>query len=211
MKETQVAEAQICSRLGSGARHHGEPLSGWQAFGLRDSCSAFLRPALRSMNDLPTCGVCRIHAELAGAGDPGAGGGEGELWIGRFGPWLLRHHPLPAPLPGWLLLDSLRHVGGPADFSDEECAALGPMLRRSSALVRELTGCDRVYAIAFGEGARHFHLHLIPRHGSDPASESWCVADLYRALLAGERPPADPDRVAELVRRARRLGAEGQL
>lgn len=68
--------------------------------------------------------------------------------------------------------------------------AFGPMLRRSSALVRQLSGCDRVYAIAFGEGARHFHLHLIPRHGADPASESWRVADLYRALVAegGLRP-----------------------
>lgn len=152
------------------------------------------------MNDLSACGVCRIHAQLPN-------GDGSELVIGRFGPWLLRHHPLPAPLPGWLILDSLRHVGGPADFSDEECMALGPMLRRSSALVRQLSGCDRVYAIAFGEGARHFHLHLIPRHGADPASESWRVADLYRALLAGERPQADPALVADLVRRARQLAA----
>jgi diadenosine tetraphosphate (Ap4A) HIT family hydrolase len=139
------------------------------------------------------CGICRIHA-----GAPGA-----ELGIHREGPWLLRHHPLPAPLAGWLMLDSLRHVGGPADFDAAECAALGPMLQRCSALVRELTGCERVYAIAFGEGARHFHLHLIPRHGADPDSESWRVADLYREVAAGERPPAEPAAVAALLERAR--------
>ena len=149
------------------------------------------------MAESSPCGVCRLHAGGAGA----------ELWIHRQGPWLLRHHPLPAPLPGWLVLDSLRHVGGPADFDPAECAALGPALQRASALVRELTGCARVYAIAFGEGARHFHLHLIPRHAADPQSESWRVADLYRQVAAGDRPAADPAAVAALVARGRERAA----
>jgi len=181
--------------------------------------AAFLWPEFRSMgdntSDSPTCGVCQIHGALAGSGftQPllAREAAAGDLAIGRFGPWLLRHHPLPAPLVGWLILDSLRHVGGPADFDAEESAALGPMLQRSSALVRELGGCERVYAIAFGEGARHFHLHLIPRHGSDPATESWRVADLYRAVSAGERPAAEPDSVLQLVRRARQASAGWQL
>jgi diadenosine tetraphosphate (Ap4A) HIT family hydrolase len=149
------------------------------------------------MSESCPCGVCRIHA-----GAPGS-----ELQIRRAGAWLLRHHPLPAPLPGWLVLDSLRHVGGPIDFDAAECADLGPMLQRCSALVRDLTGCERVYAIAFGEGARHFHLHLIPRHGSDAATESWRVADLYRQVAAGERPAADPAAVTALVARARECTA----
>lgn len=147
------------------------------------------------MAESSPCGICRLHA------------GGAELWIHRQEPWLLRHHPLPAPLPGWLVLDSLRHVGGPADFEPAECAALGRALQRASALVRELTGCERVYAIAFGEGARHFHLHLIPRHGADPQSESWRVADLYRQVAAGERPAADPEAVAALVARGRERAA----
>jgi diadenosine tetraphosphate (Ap4A) HIT family hydrolase len=149
------------------------------------------------MDDGTPCGICRLHANLA------AGGPEADLLIHRQGPWLLRHHPLPAPLPGWLLLDSVRHLGGPVDFEADEAAAFGPMLQRASALVRELSGCERVYAIAFGEGARHLHLHLIPRHGDDPASESWKVADLYRAMVEGRRPAADPQDVLALVRRAR--------
>ena len=176
--------------------------------------AAFLLPHVRSMIDPSSCGVCLIHGALASSGftqpSLAAAAGPGDLAIGRFGPWLLRHHPLPAPLVGWLILDSLRHVGGPADFDAHESAALGPMLQRSSALVRELSGCQRVYAVAFGEGARHFHLHLIPRHGSDPATESWRVADLYRAVKAGERPEADPDSVLQLVRRARQASADWQ-
>jgi diadenosine tetraphosphate (Ap4A) HIT family hydrolase len=62
-----------------------------------------------------------------------------------------------------------------------------------------------VYAIAFGEGAPHLHLHLIPRFAADPTSTAWSVADLYRDVVVGARPPADPDRVRELVARAREL------
>lgn len=144
------------------------------------------------------CGICLLH-------------GDGEVVardeILRQGPWLLRHHPRPAPLAGWLLLDARRHLGGPIDFQPEEAAAFGPMLQRCSALVRTLTGCERVYAIAFGEGARHLHVHLIPRHGEDPATEAWKAADLYRAVASGERAAAADQQVEELVREARELTA----
>ena len=52
------------------------------------------------------------------------------------------------------------------------------------------------------------HLHLIPRHASDPASEAWRVADLYRAVAQGERAPADPMAVARLMERARALSGD---
>ena len=51
---------------------------------------------------------------------------------------------------------------------------------------------------------RHLHLHLIPRFGSDPTSEAWKLADLYRAVAAGHRPPASPEAVRALVEEARR-------
>jgi len=106
-----------------------------------------------------TCAICQIH---------GAVSTQTSYEIGRGALWVLRHHPDPAPLLGWLLLDSARHLGGPADFNPEEAAAWGLAVQHASALVKELTGCDRVYAIAFGEGAPHLHLHLIPRFASDP-------------------------------------------
>ena len=120
----------------------------------------------------------------------------------------MRHHSAPAPLLGWLLLDSDRHLGGPADFSEAEAATFGEALRRGCALVRQLTGCERVYAIAFGEGAPHLHVHLIPRHAADAASKAWSVADLYRAVEAGQRSAADPALVADFVARARRQTAD---
>jgi diadenosine tetraphosphate (Ap4A) HIT family hydrolase len=111
-----------------------------------------------------------------------------ERWeIGRNERWLLSHHPDPAPLAGWMLLNAVRHLGGPVDFTPAAAAAWGRAIQAASRLVRELTGCERVYAIAFGEGARHLHLHLIPRHAGEESSEAWAVADLYRAVAAGRR------------------------
>ena len=141
-----------------------------------------------------SCAICQIH------GNPIH---QEAYAIGRGALWLLRHHPDPSPLAGWLLLDARRHLGGPLAFSDQEASSWGAAVRHASQLVQQLTGCERVYAIAFGEGAPHLHLHLIPRFASDPASAAWSVADLYRAVVAGERPAADPERVRELVVQAR--------
>ena len=143
---------------------------------------------------MSTCSVCQIH------GDPEA---QARYEIGRDSFWILRHHPDPAPLPGWLLLDASRHLGGPIDFLPSEAAAWGGVVKEASKLVQGLTGCERVYAIAFGEGARHLHLHLIPRFSQDPASEAWRVADLYRRVMNGSSPPASAIQVSALVERGR--------
>ena len=145
------------------------------------------------------CGVCRLHQ------DPVA---TERYEISRGPLWILRHHPDPAPLAGWLLLDSQRHISGPIAFNPEEASAWGGTVQEASQLLQRLTGCDRVYAIAFGEGVHHLHLHLIPRFAGESASEAWAVADLYRAVIAGTRPPADPSQVAELVDQGRALCPE---
>ena len=141
------------------------------------------------------CPICTLH------NDPGACA---RHEISRTPLWVLRHHPDPAPLPGWLLLDARRHCGGPIHFTPEEACSWGASVQQASQLVARLSTCERVYVIAFGESARHLHLHLVPRFGSDPASEAWEVADLYRAVARGERPGADPAAVKLFVERARR-------
>ena len=145
---------------------------------------------------MENCAICQLHL------DPTA---RERYEIQRSELWVLRHHPDPAPLPGWLLLDSLRHCSGPVDFTEAEAADWGGAVRDASGLVKQITGCERVYAIAFGEGAQHLHLHLIPRHLNDPASKAWAVADLYRAMDRGDQAAADPAAVASLVQRCRVL------
>ena len=140
------------------------------------------------------CPICALHAEPAMVRS---------YEIERSDLWVLRHHPDPAPLVGWMLLDSLRHCSGPLAFNAEEAADWGRAVRDASVLVQDLTGCDRVYAIAFGEGAQHLHLHLIPRFLNEPATAAWSVADHYRAVAGGDRQAAGPAAVQELIRRAR--------
>ena len=146
------------------------------------------------------CGICAIHADAAGHGHWECHRGER---------WIVRHHPEPAPLPGWTFLCTVRHVQGAADLTDAEAAELGTALRTVSRAVRDVTGCDRVYAIAFGQGAPHLHVHLVPRFDREEGTRAWNVADWYRAVERGERPPADPAAVADVVVRLRqRLAGE---
>ena len=55
--------------------------------------------------------------------------------------------------------------------------------------MKKITQCDRVYIIAFGEGAQHLHLHLIPRFIANPNTKAWSVADHYRSVDSGESSP----------------------
>ena len=145
------------------------------------------------------CPVCDLHRSQCA---------QDQYEIARNPLWLLRHHPEPSPLAGWLLLDSRRHLAGPQAFTVAEASSWGSLVQASCELVLALTGCDRVYTIAFGEGAHHLHLHLIPRRQSDPETCAWSVADLYRAVNNGLKPPADHGQIMELVHRARTLVAD---
>ena len=142
------------------------------------------------------CAICALHADAAELAAH-------EVWRSEL--WLLRHHPQPAPLPGWCLLDARRHCSGPIEFDAAEARNWGVMVQRASELVRRVTGCDRVYAVAFGEGARHLHLHLIPRCVSDPRTSAWRIADLYRDIEAGKVRAASADCVTDWMLCARAL------
>jgi diadenosine tetraphosphate (Ap4A) HIT family hydrolase len=140
------------------------------------------------------CGVCAIHR------DPHR---VTARECHRGDRWIVRHHPDPAPLAGWSFLCTVRHVQGPADLDDAEAAGFGPALRAASRAVRAATGCDRVYAIAFGQGAPHLHVHLVPRVDAEAETAAWRVADWYRAVERGERPAAAAAEVDDVVARLR--------
>lgn len=125
--------------------------------------------------------------------------------------WLVYHwKPEKAPLPGYLMFHSQRHVQGPADFTDEEAANFTFAIRHVSRILREVTGADRIYTIAIGETGPHLHAHLIPRYsdarlkamGIEPKmGTAMGVFDLFRAVSGGQHPPTD-------VAQVRRVCAE---
>ncbi|MBL9149933.1 MAG: diadenosine tetraphosphate hydrolase [Phycisphaerae bacterium] len=134
------------------------------------------------------CSICRL---LETARDDG-------LVVAEADRWVLRHHLPPAPLAGWLLLCARRHVQGPARLeSDEDACEFGLMVRDAARALEVTTGALRVYAIAFGEGSQHLHVHLIPRLAAHPETAAWNVADWYRAVERGERRPASDAAIAD--------------
>ncbi len=146
------------------------------------------------------CGICEIHSDVDHLNNL-------EIWRNRH--WLLRHHPHPSPLLGWCLLDARRHLAGAIDFLGDEAAEWGTVVQQASKLVQKVSGCDRVYLIAFGEGARHLHLHLIPRFQADQRSSAWSVADLYRDVAAGRQPLVQTENVQEFLVAARLQAQNG--
>ena len=146
------------------------------------------------------CAICELHSNVELLR-------EVEIWRNRH--WLLRHHPHPSPLLGWCLLDARRHLAGAVDFLDDEAAEWGTVVQQASKLVQKVSGCDRVYLIAFGEGARHLHLHLIPRFQEDQRSAAWSVADLYRDVENGRELPAQFKSVEEFLAAARLQSQKG--
>ncbi|MBL9118344.1 MAG: diadenosine tetraphosphate hydrolase [Phycisphaerae bacterium] len=122
-----------------------------------------------------------------------------ELVVAESDLWIVRHHMAPAPLVGWMQLISRRHVQGPAGFHDREAADFGRALRDvCNALVR-VTGAAKAYAIAFGEGSPHLHVHCVPRYAERGDTAAWKVADWYRQVERGERPPAAAEDVTRCV------------
>jgi len=61
-------------------------------------------------------------------------------------------------VPGWLAVQTVRHVESLAELNDLEAAALGPTLRSVSDWLMVATRADRSYQYALGETVRHVHV-----------------------------------------------------
>jgi diadenosine tetraphosphate (Ap4A) HIT family hydrolase len=97
----------------------------------------------------------------------------------------------PAPLPGWLMFHSQRHLHSPASMNAAERASYGPTIGHMMELLEEATGCERIYMTAFGESFPHLHAHLIPRYSNLPDTHAWAIADHYRGTADGSIPMAN--------------------
>ena len=118
--------------------------------------------------------------------------------------WCVRHAD-PAGVPGWMLLMTKRHDGGPAHFDDREAAVFGVALRHFERVLEEVTGALRIYTAAMGESHPHFHAHMVPRYATMPRdAKAWSVFELQRAVGAGEVPidRAEVERISAAYQRA---------
>jgi diadenosine tetraphosphate (Ap4A) HIT family hydrolase len=73
-------------------------------------------------------------------------------------------------VPGWCMVSARRHeAAGLWALSDDESAALGPLLSRVAAALKATVSAERVYLLSFGEHALHFHVLLQARPPQTPA------------------------------------------
>ena len=115
------------------------------------------------MTQIHTCHTCAlVAARDAGDAPP---------WdsIHRTPFWDVAH-AFNTSLPGWLVLVTRRHIEAIDELTDEEAAELGVLLRRTSAALRDVTGCVKTYVMQFAEaeGHSHVHFHIVPRMADQP-------------------------------------------
>jgi diadenosine tetraphosphate (Ap4A) HIT family hydrolase len=115
----------------------------------------------------------------------GDAGPEEAIWI-RNG-WRVAH-AFDTALPGWLVVLPRRHVESVDQLTDDEAAALGPVLRMVSGALVEVLGCAKTYVVMFAEapGFPHLHFHVIPRAADMP--EHLRGIGVFEHL---RRPPAE--------------------
>ena len=80
------------------------------------------------------------------------------------GSWRVAH-AFGTSLPGWLVVVPTRHAEALHDLEPGEAAQLAEVLRRVSAALRDVVGCEKAYFVFFAEaeGFAHLHVHVIPR------------------------------------------------
>ncbi|GAB4425247.1 MAG: HIT family protein [Anaerolineales bacterium] len=116
------------------------------------------------------CFLCQKHK---GEAAPPPGG-----YICESGHWLVCHAPVDKGPLGTLFIESRRHFLDYAEANDEELAEYGPLLKRVYAVLKSLTGAERVYQIVFLEGSDHFHAWLVPRREGDEKGVTFISKDI---------------------------------
>ncbi|EHR01071.1 HIT family protein [Bradyrhizobium sp. WSM471] len=142
----------------------------------------------------PNCAICKANMDVSSV--PGGIIYEDDLW--------LVHHLMPGRgVPGWMMVQTQRHVAGIAFFNDAEALSFGPTFRHLQKVLLDVTGALRIYTASMNESVPHFHCHLVPRYGTMPKNaQGFEIFDLFRASAAGEIQ-VDADAVKSLTDRYR--------
>jgi diadenosine tetraphosphate (Ap4A) HIT family hydrolase len=118
--------------------------------------------------------------------------------------WRVEHCVGPLGL-GTLIVKPDRHVTAVADLSDDEAAELGPLLRRASAVARELVETEQVYNCLWSHaGGVPVHIHYVVQPVTTAQMRDLGVygpALQVAMFTAGVTlDPADVDRVSDRAR-----------
>ncbi|MEM9566104.1 MAG: HIT family protein, partial [Actinomycetota bacterium] len=108
-------------------------------------------------------------------------------------------HSYNTALEGWLVLVARRHRTALAELTDDEADELGPLIRRVSIALHEVTGCAKTYVAQFAEHPdhRHVHVHVVPRATDHPADA--LGPNVFRLIGDGIAEPVGEERMDELA------------
>ncbi|ANY10067.1 hypothetical protein AFB00_14195 [Pseudonocardia sp. HH130630-07] len=119
--------------------------------------------------------------------------------------WVVEHCVGPLGL-GTLVVKPRRHVTSVADTTDAEATELGPLLRRTARIARDLTGAEQVYVCLWSHaGGEPGHIHHVvqpvTRDRIDGHDGRYGPALQVEMFRRGEIPdPGDVERVAGRAR-----------
>ncbi len=144
------------------------------------------------------CKTCELVARRAAGLAP--------LWDSIYQtPYWDVAHCMDTALPGWLVLVARRHIAAVDELTEAEAAELGPLIRRTSAALREVTGCVKTYVIQFAESPDHphVHFHVIPRMADQPEDRK--SVNIFKYLRVPEEEMVSEDLMNSIAAKVRTI------
>ena len=100
---------------------------------------------------------------------------------------------------GYLFIELRRHIDGFGDMNDDECVAVGRILKRISKVLMNHFNIEHVYFHVIGDNIPHLHIHIVPRYLGAP-KEFWGLKTDEWA----DAPHGDKEKVQEFCIQLRR-------
>lgn len=109
-----------------------------------------------------SCPICAKHR------------GEGEL----VGPVIWRDELVvvshkPGGFPGYVFVETVRHVPYFAELNEAEAVAVARAAHRAAKALRAELDPEYVFSCIVGRGVAHFHQHVFVRHRGTPEGLDW--------------------------------------
>ena len=79
--------------------------------------------------------------------------------------WTVNHLIAPAPILGWLVLQSRRHIEALREMTADEQRQMAQLMSYVDSTIRSILAPSKVYVCLFAESVQcpHLHFHFIPR------------------------------------------------
>ncbi|HEX9634478.1 MAG TPA: hypothetical protein VGB34_03215 [Candidatus Limnocylindria bacterium] len=133
-----------------------------------------------------------------------------EVWSDALWRFTMARH---GPTLGFGYVEPIRHIPYLADLDGEEAATFGPVIARTSAVLREASGARLVYAFVYGGGVPHLHVHLAPNVPDGVLStmlingevETRRLPSGATEIISKDHPDLPDEQLGAVIERAREL------